>query len=421
MDLTWIFLFVAMFFSALFSGMEIAFVSANKLKIELDKKQGHASAKILSSFLKNPSKFISAMLLGNNFALVIYSILMTRLLAPFIEDHISSNELVTLLIQTIVSTVLVLFFAEFLPKAILRINPNSTLSVAAVPLKIIYWLLYPLTYFTIGLSNIILRIFKVDTSESDLAFSKIDLEDFVIDIQDRHEEGKEVDSEIQIFKNALDFSEVKARECMVPRMQIVAMNIDDSIETLSNKFIETGLSKILIYRDTIDNIIGYVHSKELFKKPEQIKTILLPVVIIPEPMSANEILQQFIDKRRSLAVVVDEFGGTSGIVTIEDIMEEIFGEIEDEHDKEDLIEEVINKNEFLFSARTEIDYINDKYKLNLPESEEYETLAGLAIDIHESIPEKKEEIHFDDFQFVINKVTNNKIELITLKVLNTDD
>lgn len=420
MDLTWIFLLAAMFFSALFSGMEIAFVSANKLKIELDKKQGHASARILSSFLKNPAKFIGTMLLGNNIALVIYSMLMAKLLEPFIQENISDNEFVVLVIQTIISTILVLFFAEFLPKAILRINPNRALSIAAVPLKIIYWILYPFTYFTIGASNLILKLFKVDTSESDLAFSKIDLEDFVIDIQDRQEEGKEVDTEIQIFKNALDFSEIKARECMIPRTQIIAMSLEDSLEELTNKFVETGLSKILIYRDSIDNIIGYIHSKELFKKPENIKTILLPVLIIPEAMQANEILQQFIKQRRSLAVVVDEFGGTSGIITTEDIIEEIFGEIEDEHDKEDLVEEVVSECEFQFSGRIEMDYINEKYKLNLPVSDEYETLAGLVIHVHESIPEKKEVIHFGDVEFMINEVTNNRIELITLKVLNAD-
>ena len=421
MNLIWVFLLAAMFFSALFSGMEIAFVSANKLKIELDKKQGRFSARILSLFLKQPAKFIGTMLLGNNIALVIYSILMARLLEPFVIENISDNKLIILITQTIISTILVLFFAEFLPKAVLRINPNRTLTIAAIPLQVIYLLLYPFTYFTVGVSNLILRLFKVDTSKSDLAFSKIDLEHFVTDIQERQEEGEEIDSEIQIFKNALDFSDVKARECMVPRTQIVAMNVEDSLQELSNKFIETGLSKILIYRENIDHIIGYIHSKELFRKPENIKTILLPISIIPEVMSANEILQQFIKQRRSIAVVVDEFGGTSGIITTEDIMEEIFGEIEDEHDKEELIEEKINENEFHFSAMIEIDYLNDNYKFDLPQSDEYETLAGLIIHLHESIPEKEEAIKFENFEFIINEVSDNRIELITLKLLSNDN
>jgi magnesium and cobalt exporter, CNNM family len=417
----WIFLFIAIFFSALFSGMEIAFVSANKLKIELDKKQGRYSAKILSSFINQPAKFIGTMLLGNNIALVIYSMLMAKLLEPIILVNITSNEFAVLFIQTIISTFFVLFFAEFLPKAILRINPNRVLSIAAIPLRIVYWMLYPFTYITVGVSNLILKLFKVDTSESDLAFSKVDLEHFVLDIQERQEEGEEIDSEIQIFKNALDFSDVKVRECMVPRTEITAMSIDASLEELRDKFVETGLSKILIFRDSIDNIIGYVHSKELFKKPDAIKNILLPSSIIPEAMSANEILQQFIQQRRSIAVVVDEFGGTSGIITTEDIIEEIFGEIEDEHDKEELVEDKVAKNEYKFSARTEIDYINEKYKIDLPESEEYETLAGLIINIHESIPVKDEVIHLDNFEFTVNEVTENRIELITIKRLNIED
>jgi len=417
MTITLVFLFLAVFFSAFFSGMEIAFVSANKLKIELDKKQGGIAAKILSGFTQNPAKFISAMLLGNNIALVIYGMLMAKILEPIINQFIS-NEIFILLIQTLISTLFVLFFAEFLPKALLRINPNQTLKVAALPLKIIYIILYPFNSFTMGISNGILRLFKVDTSNSNMAFSKIDLEHFVMDIQERQEEGEEIDHEIQIFKNALDFSEVKARECMIHRTEIIAMNVEDSINDLREKFTETGLSKILIYRDNIDNIIGYTHSLELFKKPELIKSILLPVAIIPESMPANEILKQFIKQRRSMAIVVDEFGGTSGVVTMEDIVEEIFGEIEDEYDVEELTEKRIDDNTILFSAKTEIDYINDKYKLTLPESEEYETLGGLVIHIHESIPEKGEVITFERYSLTINEVSDNKIELITLRALN---
>lgn len=413
---TFVFLILAIFFSAFFSGMEIAFVSANKLKIELDKKQGGIAAGILSGFMQNPAKFISAMLLGNNVALVIYGMLMAKILEPKIYE-ITQNEIAVLFIQTIISTLLVLFFAEFLPKALLRINPNQTLKIGAIPLKIIYVILYPFNAFTIAISNAILKLFKIDTSDSSMAFSKIDLEHFVLDVQERQEEGEDIDHEIQIFKNALDFSDVKARECMIHRTEIVAMNVESSIEELRDQFIETGLSKILIYRDNIDNIIGYTHSLELFKKPESVKSILLPVAIIPESMPANEILKQFIKQRRSMAVVVDEFGGTSGLITMEDIVEEIFGEIEDEYDVEELVEEKIDDNKYRFSAKTEIDYINEKYKLNLPESEEYETLGGLVIYQHESIPEKDEVINFDKFSIKIEEVSDNKIEIITLEVL----
>lgn len=417
MTLTLVFLLLAIFFSAFFSGMEIAFVSANKLKIELDKKQGGWSAKILSRFIQSPANFISAMLLGNNIALVIYGMLMAKILEPIIYSY-TNNEVMVLLLQTLFSTLFVLFFAEFLPKALLRINPNRTLSIAAIPLQIIYVIIYPFNYLTIGLSNGILRLFKIDTSNSNMAFSKVDLEHFVMDIQERQEEGEDIEHEIQIFKNALDFSEVKARECMIHRTEIEAMSVEESIENLREKFIETGLSKILIYRDNVDNIIGYTHSLELFKKPETIKSMLLPVAIIPESMTANQILKQFIKQRRSMAVVVDEFGGTSGVITMEDIVEEIFGEIEDEYDVEELVESQINDTTYKFSAKTEIDYINEKYKLSLPESEDYETLGGLVISLHESIPDKGEVITFEKYSLTINEVSENKIELITLEVVD---
>jgi len=276
-SLFWIFLILAMLFSALFSGIEIAFISANRLKIELDHKKGIFSAKILALFLKQPAKFIGAMLLGNNIALVIYSIIMAMLLEPIIVIYLTHNEFIILFTQTIISTVIVLFFSEFLPKALFRINPNKVLSISAIPLSITYYILYPFTYFTVGISSLILKIFKVDTSESDLAFSKIDLEDFVANIQERQTKDEEIDTEIQIFKNALGFSDIKVRDCMIPRTEIISMDIEKSIDELKQKFIETGLSKILIFKNSIDNIIGYVHSKELFKKPSSIQSILRPV------------------------------------------------------------------------------------------------------------------------------------------------
>ncbi|OFY89471.1 MAG: hemolysin [Bacteroidetes bacterium RIFCSPLOWO2_12_FULL_31_6] len=416
--LFWLFLILAMVFSALFSGIEIAFITANRLKIELDNKKGVFSAKILSLFLKQPAKFIGAMLLGNNVALVIYSIIMAMFLEPIIITYLTHNEFIILITQTTISTIIVLFFSEFLPKALFRINPNKVLSISAIPLSITYYILYPFTYFIVGISSIILKIFKVDTSERDLAFSKIDLEDFVASIQERQTKNEEIDTEIQIFKNALGFSDVKVRDCMIPRTEIIAMDIDKSIAELKEKFIETGLSKILIYKGSIDNIIGYSHSKELFKNPESIQSILLPVSIVPEVMSANEVLKKTIKERRSIAVVVDEFGGTSGILALEDIIEEIFGEIEDEHDKEELIELKIDANTYQFSARIEIDYLNYNYKLHLPESDEYETLGGFIINIHESIPTKDEVIATEKFVFTINKVSDNKIDLITVVQLD---
>ena len=408
-------------FSAFFSGMEIAFISANKLKIELDGKQGDFFAKIIANFFKRPSRFIGAMLVGNNVSLVVYGIFMAKLLEPQIEAYTKSS-LVILLIQTIISTLIILVTAEFLPKTLFRINPNSMLRFFALPLFIIYWIMFLPMLLVIGISELLIKIFFPQlSSEEDLNFGRIDLEHYIKEGADQSLSQEEVDHEIQIFQNALDFSKVKARECMIPRTEIVALAMEEDIEKLKEQFIETGLSKILIYRDNIDNIIGYTHSFELFKKPESIKAILLPVPIIPMSMQANEILEIFIQQKRSIAVVVDEFGGTAGIVTIEDIIEEIFGEIEDEHDKEALIETKINDNEFLFAARLEVDYLNNEYNLGLPESDNYETLAGLIIDRFESIPMLNEQIQKDQFLFTVKKVFQNKIDLVHLRVLKEDN
>ena len=407
--------------SAFFSGMEIAFVSANKLKIELDGKQGDFFAKIVSNFLKRPSRFIGAMLVGNNIALVVYGIYMAKILEPEIA-RFTQSDLIILLIQTVISTILILITAEFLPKTLFRINPNNMLRFFAFPLLIIYYVLLLPMLLVIGISEALIKLFSPGIKmQEDLNFGRLDLEYYIKEGTENNENQEDIDHEIQIFQNALDFSKVKARECMVPRTEVIAMDIEDSIENLTAKFIDTGLSKILIYRDTIDNIIGYTHSFELFKKPDSIKSILLPVPIIAISMTANEILEEFIEQRRSIAVVVDEFGGTSGIVTIEDIIEEIFGEIEDEHDKEELIETKISDSEFLFSARLEVDYLNDEYGLNLPESDNYETLAGLLINTFESIPIMNEEIILDNFIFTVKKVFQNKIDLVHLKLNPIED
>jgi CBS domain containing-hemolysin-like protein len=400
-----------LFASAFFSGIEIAFISASRLKIELDKNQGSVSGKVLSFFVKNTSRFISTLLLGNNVSLVVYGIYMAIAIEPTIGRFIE-NQPTVLLVQTILSTLLVLITAEFLPKAIFRINPNRTLNFFSLFLVLIYGLFFIPTLFTESISKLILRIFKIDISATEQAFTKVDLDNYVRDLNERMEDEAEMENEIQILQNALEFNKVKARDCMIPRTEIFALNIEDELSNLRAKFIETGLSKILIYRDNIDNIIGYVHSFELFKKPETIKQILLPITIVPEASLVQDLLEQFAKQKRSIAVVVDEFGGTSGLITVEDIIEEIFGEIEDEHDTDELIEEVLSVGKYHFSARHEISYINDKYELSIDESEEYNTLSGFVLDQLEEIPEKGDSFTHKNYQIIIQKVSDTKVEEI---------
>lgn len=408
---------IAMIASAFFSGMEIAFITSNKLRIELENKQGSFSAKILSHFNKYPSRYLATMLVGNNIALVIFGIYMDEELSHSMEHFISSKVLL-LLISTFLSTMLILVVAEYLPKNLFRINPNKTLSLFVFPLTIVYGVLYPVVLVTIGFSEFILkRLFRVKIEKENIAFTMIDLDNYLREGTSAVETKAEKDHEIQIFQNALDFSSVKARECMIPRTEIIALDVNESIEELKNKFIQTRLSKILIYSENIDNIIGYTYSKELFKKPESIRNILLPVSIVPESMAASEVLTVFIQQHKSIAVVVDEFGGTSGMLTMEDIIEEIFGEIEDEHDKEEMIEKQVNESEFIFSARLETDYINHKYQLKLPILDNFETISGLIMHYHESIPKINEEIRIENFLFTISAVTKTRIEQVHLKIM----
>lgn len=412
-----IIILIAMIASAFFSGMEIAFITSNKLRIELENKQGSFSAKILSHFNKYPSRYLATMLVGNNIALVIFGIYMDEELSHSMEHYISSKVLL-LLISTFLSTMLILVVAEYLPKNLFRINPNKTLSLFVFPLTIVYGILYPVVLITIGFSEFILkRLFRVKIEKENIAFTMIDLDNYLREGTSAVETKAEKDHEIQIFQNALDFSSVKARECMIPRTEIIALDVNESIEELKNKFIQTRLSKILIYSENIDNIIGYAYSKELFKKPESIRNILLPVSIVPESMAASEVLTVFIQQHKSIAVVVDEFGGTSGMLTMEDIIEEIFGEIEDEHDKEEMIEKQVNESEFIFSARLETDYINHKYQLKLPILDNFETISGLIMHYHESIPKINEEIRIENFLFTITAVTKTRIEQINLKIV----
>lgn len=414
-------IFITLLFSAFFSGMEIAFVSSSKLKIELENKQGKLAAKIYSKFLKKESNFIGAMLVGNNVALVVYGVLMAKLLEPWLNQFMTSSVAV-LLLQTLISTLLVLVSAEFLPKTIFRINPNRTLNFFCIPVWILYNGLRPIVFITIGLANLILRVaLKAEIKDDKPVFGKVDLDNYLKQILDQSKPEEELDSEVQIFQNALGFSDVKARECMVPRTEIVAIEINTDISDLKTKFIETGLSKILVYKDNIDNIIGYTQSFDLFKKPDTLKNILIPISIVPETMPANETLDVFINKKKGIAVVVDEFGGTSGMITLEDLVEEIFGEIEDEHDKELYTEQELGNGMFKFSARLEIDYLNEKYKLSIPVSDEYETLAGYIINNHESIPEKGETIVITNFQFEVLSVSQNRIDEVVLTLAEQED
>ena len=407
---------LSLLFSAFFSGTEIAYLQSNRLKIEIDKKQGIVSAKILSFFVKNESKFITTLLLGNNIALVVYGIFMGELIiAKLFPVHVNTTELpgVILLTQTLISTLIILVTAEFLPKTIFRINPNRTLSILAYPLAVVYGVLYILTMLVTLISGLILGLFGSKQVIGEVNFGAIDLDDY-LNKSTKIQTDKEQDHEVQLFHNALNFNKVKARDCMIPRTEIKAVNVESSVEELGKEFVETGYSKIMVFRDTIDNIIGYVHSFEMFKNPESITEILRPVGIVAESMPVNKLLNQFIKQKQGITIVVDEYGGTAGIITMEDVVEEIFGEIEDEHDSEELIEEKHNESVFIFSGRQEIAYINGEYGLELPESDEYETLAGLVVTIHENIPNEGDIIEIDEFHFEILECSNSKIEKIKL-------
>lgn len=419
MSTLFLFLFalLGLIFSAFFSGMEIAFISSSKLKIELDNKKGQFSAKILSFFSSKPAWFIAAMLIGNNIALVIYTLYVAELIEPYLTS-LALNSSIILLFQTLFSTFFILLFAEFLPKSIFRLNPNYTLRIFSLILFVFYIILWPITAFVVNLSTSILKLFGNEESINKVSFKKTDLDLYINELKKDLEIGEEMEHDVKIFHNALSFSEVIARDCMVPRNEIVALEINDKIEALKELFLESGHSRIIIYKENIDNIIGYVHSIELFKTPISIKSMLIPISIVPESISGIKLLEDFIDKKISVSVVVDEYGGTSGILTMEDIIEEIFGEIDDEHDQEELIHRELTENKFLFSARLEIDFINEKYRLKLPVKEDYETLSGLIIYFTETIPEKGSTFKIENFEFKILEVDETKISKVQLLVLN---
>lgn len=399
--------------SAFFSGMEIAFISANKLKMELDLKSNSPLVKYLAKVFRSPSRFIATMLVGNNVALVIYGISMAEFLQPKFEYYLNSPSLI-LLFQTIFSTIIILVTAEFLPKAIFRIHSNRFLKGFSIPLILFYFLLYPIVSFTLFISDQFMKIVGVKLVEDSPVFKKVDIEDYLNNYS-KNKNSEEGDMEVQIMQNALDFSKVKSRECMIPRTEIIAIDISKSIDDLKTIFIRTKLSKVVIYQDNIDQVIGYAHSYDLFKDPSDIKSILLPIPIVTETMLANELLELFIEKRRAIAVVVDEFGGTSGIITIEDVMEEIFGEIEDEFDADNEFESQIDENSFVFSARIEVDYLNDKYDFGLEVSDEYETLAGYLLSHLEEIPSIGTIVEAQNYRFIIEEVSEIKIEKIRLE------
>ena len=408
--------------SGFFSGMEIAFVSSSQLKHQLDIKRDVLSARILSVFYNNPSRFIGALLLGNNIALVVYGIAMAGLLEPLIIRALPpsfNSEVIVLLIQTLISTFIILITAEFFPKILFRINPNSVLKFFALPVWLFYYLFFPLILVYIGFSKFLLKqVFRISLSEESYQFSAIDLEEYVKEYAPGEEEEDEVNQEMQMIQNAIEFKNVKLRDCLVPRTEIKAIELNEDIAQLRQMFTTTTHSKIMIYEENIDKLVGYVHAFDMFSQPETIKDVVRKVDVYPETLPANKLLSDFISNHKSVAVVVDEFGGTSGIVTMEDVIEEIFGEIEDEYDKEENLEKKISETEYLFSARLEIDFLNEKYKLNIPVSDEYETLSGFIIHAHESIPELHEQIEINPFIFTVLKSSENRIEEVKLEITN---
>lgn len=410
---------VSLVLSAFFSGVEIAFISADKLHIELRSQQGHLSDKILSGFLKKPSWFITTTLIGNNVTLVIYGIFIALLLEPFIAANLPpflNNELFIYVFQTIIATFVVLVTAEFLPKSLSLIHPNRMLSFLSIPIYVIYIIFYPAVWLIVHLSKLFIeKLLRLEYSEVKPIFGLIDLNQYIKSMIDDQEDKKRQEVDAKIFTNALEFKTVKVRDCLVPRTELVTISVYDSIEELTSAFVESGFSKILVYKESIDNIIGYCNSIALFKKPENMSDIIIPIIIVPETMLANKLMIQLISERKNLALVVDEYGGTSGIVTIEDIIEEILGEIQDEHDKEDLLEKKVDENNFLFSARHEIDYLNDKYNFHLPEGD-YETLGGLILAVAEDFPKKNEKIRFDEFIFTIDSIEDIRIDNIMLTI-----
>ncbi|WP_448822898.1 hemolysin family protein [Capnocytophaga sp.] len=398
--------------SAFFSGFEIAYVSSNKVHLEILKKQEGVIANVLTKLTRKPSKLLATMLVGNNVALVVYGFEMGKVMTALLPNFFQN-----VLWHTIISTLIILITAEFMPKVFFQIYANQLLKLFTIPAYFFYLLFYPLSSLVMWISDFVLRVFfKTKGDYVPLSFTKVELVDYISEQLENVPKKEEMDSEVQMFQNALEFSGVKAREIMIPRTEIVAVELNESIENLIATFVSSGFSKILIYNENIDDILGYVHSFDMFKKPKNIKEVLIPIVNIPETIQINEVLNILTRKRKSMAVVLDEYGGTSGIVTLEDIVEELFGEIEDEHDKDNFIEEQLSETEYLFSARLEVEYLNETYHLEIPESEEYETLGGFIVLRNEGIPTQGEVIQILPFSFVIEACSQTKIETVRLVV-----
>lgn len=421
MLISFVILLMTILFSAFFSGMEIAFIASNRLRLEVDKKQGKFNASIISLFLKSPSVYITAMLIGNNLALVFYGRQFESILLPGLGAF-DGYPMVQLLITTCVSTIVILFLAEFLPKALFQNIPNKALNFFSVPLFLFYSLLWLPSQVTIFLSNLLMRVIgiKLTHSAKSLTFGKVDLDNLIKNAPVADEGETDESNNLRIFQNAMEFSSIKVRECTLPRTEVVALEITDPVELLKHTFSESGYSKILIYKENIDDIVGYVHTSQVFDNPVAISDIVMPVSYVPESMPANTLLSRLIKEGKSIAVVVDEFGGTAGIVTVEDVLEEIFGEIEDEHDLPDLVERKISDTEFEFSARIEIDYLNEKYNLNIPESDDYETLAGYILFHNEDMPMQNEKVVVGRCILVVMEATPNRIEFVKLIISDED-
>jgi CBS domain containing-hemolysin-like protein len=403
--------------------MEIAFVSSNKIYLEIEKKQENFLSKILAKITEKPSKFIATMLVGNNISMVVYGFFMGDLVMQWIEKlpfHLL--EFPNLILQTVISTLIVLITSEFLPKVFFQVYANTFMKLFAVPSYFFFIIFNYISTFIIWISDYILKkFFKTEGDYVPSYFSKVELGNYINEQMSSVDDHDEVDSEIQIFQNALEFSSVKARDIMTPRTEIVAVELFDSLDELKETFIKTGYSKIVVYQNSMDDIIGYVHSFELFKKPKSIKSIMIPVEFIPETIFVKEALNVLTKKRKSIAVVLDEYGGTSGIITVEDIIEELFGEIEDEHDNdEELIEKQLNENTYIFSARLDVEYLNQEYKLNIPEDDSYGTLGGFIVNTYKEIPQKGDEIRVDNFHFIIEEATNTKINLVKLSIFDIE-
>ncbi len=412
-----VYILATMVLSAFFSGMEIAFVSSNRMLAEMEKDKFVLSRLPLKIFYKYPNNLVSTMLVGNNIVLVVYGILIAKLFDSTIFSGLEPS--VTVPLDTVLSTTIVLFTGEFLPKSIFKSNANRLLTVFAFPAFIFYILLWPISKLSTTLSHVLMRIagVKVERGSVDEIFSKIDLDHLVQSSIEKAKDESQIDDDVKIFQNALEFPDTKVRDCMVPRTEICAVEYDSSVADLKNAFIESGKSKIIVYREDIDHIIGYIHSSEMFRDADNWHNGIQNMPFVPETMPANKLMQTFMQKKKTLGVVIDEFGGTSGIVSLEDIVEEIFGDIEDEHDNSNYVAKQISENEFILSARLEIDKVNEKFNIKLPESEEYMTIGGLILNYYQSFPKLNEVVTIGDFEFKIVKNTMTKIELVRLKVL----